>query len=151
MSRRRGPPNYQSTLDGIVNQLISILLTEEFLSTSGSLHPDFNNNEDPCCDSTAVTALSGRDRELAPRFEWRPKTAQLSLAEPWSSWSQPRIEHHSGTKLLSPNCSTTTELRWSYLNAFKLPIGADGMNSAGLSVGSLLFPGFAKFQVFWKT
>ena len=67
--RRRGPLNYQSTLDDIVNQQISILLTEEVLSTSGSLHPDFNNNEDPCCDSTAVTALSGRDRELAPRFE----------------------------------------------------------------------------------
>ena len=59
-SRRRGLPSY-STQNDVVNQLISILLTEEVLSTSGSLHPDFNNNEDPCCDSTAVMSLSGRE------------------------------------------------------------------------------------------
>ena len=59
------------------------------------------------------------------------------------------------TAALPPNCAGhSTPLKWqhnhtvAYLNAFKLPIGADGMNSAGLSVGSLLFPGFAKFQVF---
>ena len=57
--RRGGLSNY-STLNDIVNQLIIILLTEDVLSNSGSLHPDFNN-EDPCCDSTAVTSLSGRE------------------------------------------------------------------------------------------
>ena len=58
---RRGGLSNNSTLNDIVNQLISILLTEDVLSNSGSLHPDFNNNEDPCCDSTAVTSLSGRE------------------------------------------------------------------------------------------
>ena len=59
------------------------------------------------------------------------------------------------TAALSASCAGhSTPLKWqhkhtvAYLNAFKLPIGADGMNSAGMSVGSLLFPGFAKFQVF---
>ena len=59
------------------------------------------------------------------------------------------------TAALPANCaSNQTPLKWqhnytvAYLNAFKLPIGADGMNSAGLSVGCLLFPGFASFQVF---
>jgi len=36
----------------------------------------------------------------------------------------------------------------AYLNAWTLPIGCDGMNTAGLSLGALLFPGFAKYQVF---
>ena len=59
------------------------------------------------------------------------------------------------TAALPPNCAGhSTPFKWkhnhtvAYLNAFKLPIGADVMNSAGLLVGSLLFPGFAKFQVF---
>ena len=59
------------------------------------------------------------------------------------------------TAALPPNCAGhSTPLKWqhnhtiAYLNAFKLPIGADGMNSAGMSVGCLLFPGFATFQVF---
>ena len=34
----------------------------------------------------------------------------------------------------------------AYLDAWNLPIGADGQNEPGLSVGTLLFPGFAKFQ-----
>ena len=59
------------------------------------------------------------------------------------------------TAALPANCAShPTPLKWqhkhtvAYLNTFKLPIVADGMNSAGLSVGCLLFPGFAKFQVF---
>ena len=59
------------------------------------------------------------------------------------------------TAALPANCAShPTPLKWehkytvAYLNAFKLPVGTDGMNSAGLSVGCLLFPGFAKFQVF---
>lgn len=59
------------------------------------------------------------------------------------------------TAALPANCaSNQAPLKWqhnytvAYLNALKLPIGADGMNSAGLSVGCLLFPGFAEFQVF---
>ena len=48
-------------LNDNVNELISIMLTEAFLSVSGSLHPDFNNNEDPCCDSTTLMSLSGRE------------------------------------------------------------------------------------------
>ena len=62
---------------------------------------------------------------------------------------------YSRTAALPANCgSHPTPLKWqhkhtiAYLNAFKLPIGADGMNSAGLSVGFLLFPGFAKSQEF---
>jgi len=62
---------------------------------------------------------------------------------------------YSRTAALPANCgSHQTPLKWqhkhtvAYLNAFKLPIGADGTNSAGLSVGCLLFPGFAQFQVF---
>ena len=60
MSHRGGVLKY-STLNDNVNELISIMLRETFLSVSGSLHPDFNNNEDPCCDSTAVMSLSGRE------------------------------------------------------------------------------------------
>ena len=59
------------------------------------------------------------------------------------------------TATLSKDCAGhLTPLQWenkhtvAYLNAFKLPAGVDGMNSAGLSVGCLLFPGFAKYQVF---
>ena len=60
---------------------------------------------------------------------------------------------YSRTATLPKNCDRQTPLTWqhkytvAYLNAFKMPIGSDGMNSAGLSVGALLFPGFAKFQV----
>ena len=57
------------------------------------------------------------------------------------------------TAALPANCAShPTPLKWkhkhtvAYLNAFKLPIGADGMNSAGLSVGSLLFPGFCQIS-----
>lgn len=62
------------------------------------------------------------------------------------------------TAALPANCDGyPTPLKWqhkhavAYLDAFESPIGADGMNGAGLSVGSLLFPGFAKFQVSWET
>ena len=36
--------------------------------------------------------------------------------------------------------------RIAYLNALDLPVASDGLNEAGLSVGALMFPGFAKFQ-----
>ena len=65
---------------------------------------------------------------------------------------------YSFTATLPENCDRhLTPLTWqhnytvAYLNGFNMPIGSDGMNSAGLSVGSLLFPGFAKFQVFKET
>ena len=60
VSRRGGLSKY-FTLNDNVNELISTMFTEAFLSVSGSLLPDFNNNEDPCCDSTAVMSLSGRE------------------------------------------------------------------------------------------
>lgn len=60
---------------------------------------------------------------------------------------------YSFTATLPEKCDRhLTPLTWqhkytvAYLNAFEMPIGSDGMNSAGLSVGSLLFTGFAKFQ-----
>ena len=79
-------------------------------------------------------------------MEYRVSLASDIIVEP---------KDYPRTAAPPPNCAGhSTPLKWqhnhtvAYLNAFKLPIGADGMNSAGLSVGSLLFPGFAKFQVF---
>ncbi|KAL9981096.1 hypothetical protein ACROYT_G009755 [Oculina patagonica] len=60
---------------------------------------------------------------------------------------------HSHTALLPEHCVQDTKpLTWqnqhsiAYLDAWNLPIGSDGQNEAGLSVGALLFPGFAKYQ-----
>ena len=103
VSRRGGLPNY-STLNDIVNQLTSILLTEGFLSISGSLHLDFNNREDPCCDSTAVISLSGRENLYRNSSKGR---RQLSCRWPnHGVHDQPRVEHPSGTTAaLPPNCA----------------------------------------------
>ena len=66
---------------------------------------------------------------------------------------EPKGYHRTAT--LPENCAGhSTPLQWehkhtvAYVNAFKLPVAVDGMNSAGLSLGCLLFPGFAKYQVF---
>ncbi|XP_015754728.1 PREDICTED: penicillin acylase-like [Acropora digitifera] len=51
-----------------------------------------------------------------------------------------------------PGCPVSSGMTWNnsyriaYLNALNLTVASDGLNEAGLSVGSLLFPGFAKFQ-----
>ena len=62
---------------------------------------------------------------------------------------------HPHTAVLSDNCTEYTQpMTWKnkygiiYLDALNLPaVASDGMNTAGLSVGALLFPGFAKYQV----
>ena len=62
--------NY-SILNDSVNGLISTLLTKEYISASGDLHADSNNNEDPCCDSSAVTSPSGRENLYRDSSEGR--------------------------------------------------------------------------------
>ncbi|XP_078362632.1 penicillin V acylase-like [Oculina patagonica] len=60
---------------------------------------------------------------------------------------------HSHTAELPEKCAKDTQpMTWknkqiiSYLDAWDLPVGGDGQNEAGLSVGALMFPGFAKYQ-----
>ncbi len=59
---------------------------------------------------------------------------------------------YSHTAIPKPECILHSALQWqnkysiAYLDALDLPIAIDGLNEAGLSVGSLLFPGFAQFQ-----
>ena len=60
---------------------------------------------------------------------------------------------HSHTAILPEKCvQPDLPMRWqnkhsiAYLDAFDLPVGCDGQNEAGLSVGALYFPGFAKYQ-----
>lgn len=60
---------------------------------------------------------------------------------------------HSHTAFLPEICDGQDPMTWTnqhgsiaYLDAWNLPIGVDGQNEVGLSVGTLLFPGFAKFQ-----
>ncbi|XP_015779110.1 PREDICTED: penicillin acylase-like [Acropora digitifera] len=48
--------------------------------------------------------------------------------------------------LVSSRMTWNNSYRIAYLDALHLPFASDGLNEAGLSVGSLLFPGFAKFQ-----
>ena len=62
--------NY-SILNDSVNGLISTLFTKAYISASGDLHPDSNNNEDPCRDSSAVTSLSGRENLYRDSSEGR--------------------------------------------------------------------------------
>ncbi|KAJ7333907.1 hypothetical protein OS493_016001 [Desmophyllum pertusum] len=58
------------------------------------------------------------------------------------------------TALLPEKCAKINQqpLKWQnkhslvYLDFLHLPVGSDGQNEAGLSVGALLFPGFAKYQ-----
>lgn len=38
----------------------------------------------------------------------------------------------------------------AYMDSLNLPIILGGMNNAGLSVSALMFPGFAKYQVYTK-
>ena len=60
-----------------------------------------------------------------------------------------RFIHHAVPKLGCPVSSRMTwnnSYRIAYLDVLDLPFASDGLNEAGLSVGSLLFPGFAKFQ-----
>ncbi|XP_029192333.2 conjugated bile acid hydrolase-like [Acropora millepora] len=57
--------------------------------------------------------------------------------------------HQAVPKLGCPVSSRMTwnnSYRIAYLDVLDLPFASDGLNEAGLSVGSLLFPGFAKFQ-----
>lgn len=64
--------------------------------------------------------------------------------------AEPR--EYSHTAVPKPECILHPSMKWknkysiAYLDAFDLPIAIDGLNDAGLSVGSLLFPGFAEFQ-----
>lgn len=62
---------------------------------------------------------------------------------------------HSHTAYLPEICAGQRPMTWknehgsiAYLDApaLNLPVATDGQNEAGLSVGALLFPGFAKFQ-----
>jgi len=60
---------------------------------------------------------------------------------------------HAHTAVLPKHCAQHQPLRWAnkhtiaYVDALGLnDIGVDGLNEAGLSVGALLFPGFAKYQ-----
>ncbi|KAL9986703.1 hypothetical protein ACROYT_G000885 [Oculina patagonica] len=60
---------------------------------------------------------------------------------------------HSHTALLPEKCGQDTlAMTWQnkhsigYLDAWNFPVGSDGQNEAGLSLGALLFPGFAKYQ-----
>ena len=64
-------------------------------------------------------------------------------------------EGQSHTALLPDKCAGYPKpLTWqnkysiAYLNMWNFSFGCDGMNTAGLSLGGLLFPGFAKYQVF---
>ena len=108
-----------STLNNIVNhpnniadQVVSTLLglTYSGVSFYFSLHPDSNNHKDPCCDSTAVTSLSGCESVYRDSSEGR---RQLNCRWPKHGvHDQPRVEHHSGTKGVSPNYSSTGKLRW---------------------------------------
>ena len=79
-------------------------------------------------------------------MEYRVSLASDIIVEP---------KGYPRTATLPENCAGhATPLQWehkhtvAYVNAFKLPVAVDGMNSAGLSVGCLLFPGFAEYQVF---
>ena len=55
--------------------------------------------------------------------------------------------HHAVPKLGCPVSMTwNNSYRMAYLDVLGVPFASDGLNEAGLSVGSLLFPGFAKFQ-----
>ena len=70
-------------------------------------------------------------------------------------WSNVIVEPkgHSHIAYLPEICAGQDPMTWTnehgsiaYLDAYDFPIGTDGQNEAGLSVGTLLFPGFAKFQ-----
>lgn len=56
------------------------------------------------------------------------------------------------TAIPKPECILHSAMQWNnkytitYLDALDLPIAVDGLNDAGLSADSLLFPGFAQFQ-----
>ena len=45
----------------------------------------------------------------------------------------------------------TNSYKIAYLDAWDSPVGADGQNDAGLSVGALLFPSFSKYQTVPKS
>jgi len=61
---------------------------------------------------------------------------------------------HAHTATLPEHCAQHQPMTWknkhtvAYVDALKFQdIGVDGMNEAGLSVGALLFPGFAHYQI----
>lgn len=63
---------------------------------------------------------------------------------------EPKGKAHSAA--VAPGCppnpmSWTNAYSIGYLDAFHTFLPADAMNTAGLSVGPLLFPGFTKYQV----
>ena len=47
----------------------------------------------------------------------------------------------------SPAITWTNSYKIAYIDAWNLPYATDGQNDAGLSVGALMFPVFAKYQV----
>ena len=63
---------------------------------------------------------------------------------------EPKGQAHSAA--VAPGCppnpmSWTNAYSIGYLDAWNTFLPADAMNTAGLSVGPLLFPGFAQYQV----
>ena len=65
---------------------------------------------------------------------------------------EPKGKAHSAA--VAPGCppnpmSWTNAYSIGYLDALNTFLPADAMNTAGLSVGPLLFPGFTKYQVLW--
>ena len=65
---------------------------------------------------------------------------------------EPKGQAHSAA--VAPGCppnpmSWTNAYSIGYLDAWNTFLPADAMNTAGLSVGPLLFPGFAQYQVWW--
>ena len=63
---------------------------------------------------------------------------------------EPKQFSHTAVPKLE--CITHSPLQWqnkysiAYLDVLDMPIAADGLNDAGLSVGANLFPGFSHFQ-----
>lgn len=61
-------------------------------------------------------------------------------------------KQYSHTAIPKLECILQSQMKWqnkysiSYLDVLDSPIAVDGLNDAGLSVGALMFPGFAQFQ-----
>ena len=158
MSLRGGLPNY-STLNDSVNQLIPCLQRSYLFSPSRSLIRisitmkilvliQLLSNLFLAATACTEIRLKAEDNStvVGRTMEYRVSLLSNIIVEP---------KGYSRTAALPANCAGhPTPLKWqhkytvAYVNAFKLPVGSDGMNSAGLSVGCLLFPGFAKYQVF---
>ena len=92
-----------------------------------------------CC--TEFRIKTGKDVLVSRTMEYSANLESHVVVEPRNMSKKASVPKYCWQKMTWKN-----RYNILYLNAWHSDVYVDGMNDAGLSVGSLMFPGFTKYQ-----